>query len=65
MTTPTTRRYPRTMHGADGAFTRSADYADPITRPERVSIPGGWRSVATAVALGVAFAATLFLTLSN
>lgn len=29
---PTTRRYPRTLHGCDAAFTRDAEYADPITR---------------------------------
>jgi hypothetical protein len=62
---PTTRRYPRTLYGVDGAFRRTQQYADPITRPHRASIPGGWRSVATAVVLGVALAATLFFTLSN
>jgi len=28
--TPTTRRHPRTMYAANGAFPRDAEYADPV-----------------------------------
>ena len=36
-----------------------------LRKPGAQRIAGGWRSVATAVVLGVALAATLFLTLSQ
>jgi hypothetical protein len=36
-----------------------------LRKPRAQRIDGGWRSVVTAVVLGVALAATLFFTLSN
>jgi hypothetical protein len=36
-----------------------------LRKPRAPRTDGGWRSVAAAVALGVALAATLFFTLSN
>lgn len=50
---PTTRSYPRTLCGADGAFPRSTDYACAVERPAR-PVPAGRGLLLATLVMAVA-----------
>ena len=59
---PSTRRHPRTLHGADGAFTNTAAYGCAIERPARpTSFKGWYLALAALIVLAVLRAALMVL----
>lgn len=55
----TTRRYPRTLYGADGAYTHSAEYCAALTIPTRIREARRVVRFAWRVALLAIYVATL------
>lgn len=47
----TTRVHPRTLHGPEGAFPRSAEYAAALTRPARYTARLPWIPVGLVILL--------------